>query len=127
MIKIIFDKLVRDKIPLKLKGSEIFYKKDMNTIKYILKKIHEELKELENAVQIENHENISYEIADLYEVLGSLVKFLKIDNINHYIKDKKEKNGSFEEYLIIDYIKMKDDSPFLAYYENNSDYKIIKE
>lgn len=101
-----YPKLVRDRIP------EIVFKKTVKKVKrrtlknnseylkYLFKKVVEEAKELEFALK---QGNIQEEIADIMEILDTIVKVksLKWPEIKNLQKEKRKKNGSFEKRIIL--------------------------
>lgn len=99
-----FNKLVRDKIP------EIISKNGSNpTIKVlngeeykiaIFEKLKEECAEV---ISAENKEHLTEELADLFEVIHSIIKNQDItfEEIEKVRLSKKEKRGGFDEKIFL--------------------------
>ncbi len=97
-------KLVRDKIPeiiaSKWEECEYHIASEEEYFKSLLEKVLEESIEVSKA---ENDTELKEEIADLYEVLDTLIKnknFYK-DEILEIQKAKRKKKGGFEKKIIL--------------------------
>ncbi len=101
-----YPKLVRDNIPQIIKdrnGEEVATRilaDDTEFLKYLLKKVVEESRELEFSLE---NGNMEEELADVYELLE---KILQHKNINKKIIDKIRsekiaKNGGFEKRILM--------------------------
>ena len=96
-----YNKLVRDKIVENIKNSG-------RNPSYRIIDNEEYLKELNKKLLEEAHEfveeNSIEELADVFEVIESIIKIknINIEEVRKYNKIKKEKNGSFDKkiYLI---------------------------
>jgi len=95
MKKIIYNKLVRDKIPeiIKKDGgtAKIIILKQKEFIKQLFKKLKEEVDELVKVKQ--EKKELSKEIGDIYEVIEAIIKNLKLNN-RRIIKLKNERRKS---------------------------------
>lgn len=97
-------KLVRDKIPeiiaSKWENCEYFIADDNSYETALLAKVLEEAIEVSKA---ETDENLKEEIADLYEVLDSLMKhkIFSHSEILEIQKSKREKKWGFEKRIIL--------------------------
>lgn len=101
-----YNKLVRDKIPEKIKkNNEIPVVEVLDDIQYLKElkiKLTEELNEYLSSGEIE-------ELADLQEVIYAILKYESID-INDFEKmrtDKVLKNGAFDKRLFLKDVKEK--------------------
>ena len=100
----IFNKLVRDKIPeiiLKNGGKpEVKILDDLAYLENLNKKLLEECNEVVNA---KNNEEELEELADVLEVIHSLIKALDIsfDKVEKIRLEKKEKRGGFDSKLFL--------------------------
>lgn len=98
--KIIYNKLVRDKIPEIIEKSgkfpeiEILDSESYNSA--LTKKMQEELDEYKENCDIE-------ELADLQEVINSILDFKKISKEDFYniVNEKQEKRGSFKKRIFL--------------------------
>ena len=105
MNEIVYDKLVRDNIPEKIKKDNatpiIRILNDKEYWEYLLKKDIEELEEVKNASTITE---IKKELADKLEILISMAKFngFTLDDIIKEAEIKRNKNGGFEKRLLLD-------------------------
>ncbi len=104
MAKIVYNKLIRDKIPevIERAGKE-FKTRVLNDEEYIekvLEKINEETQEL---IEAKGREEIINEIADVYEVIEALmaVKNISADEVKFTKKSKCDKSGAFKEKLLL--------------------------
>lgn len=100
MKTIIYNKLVRDKIPDIIKGSgkdcEIQILSDIEYLKMVDAKLDEELAEYHQDKNIE-------ELADLLEVIYAAAKArgYSLNELELIRKRKKEKNGAFEKRIML--------------------------
>ena len=98
-----YDKLVRDNIPQIIKESGkhcIIKKENSEQLKeYYLKKIKEEVLELENS---KNNEEIIEELSDIFEVLDGMINYLNIDPliVKNKKEEKKSKRGGFSNLIL---------------------------
>ncbi len=101
-----YDKLVRDNIPSIIENDNkkaiIRYVDDIEKKDYLLKKLQEEVDEFVLS-------NEPSEIADILEVIDTLISNLKLDKNEIYkIKEeKRRKNGGFEKNIILVEVKDK--------------------
>ena len=107
----IFNKLVRDKIPDKIRNNkEIAITRVLNDNEYkieLLKKLKEECNEV---IETKTSEELIEELADLYEVMVSIC-ILENKTINDVIKKadlKRDKRGSFEKRIFLEKTIKKD-------------------
>lgn len=100
MKEIIYDKLVRDKIPeiIEMSGKqcEIEILSDENYLEMIDKKLDEELAEYHNDKNIE-------ELADLLEVIYAATKArgYSIEELENIRAEKAEKRGGFDKKILL--------------------------
>ena len=99
-----YNKLVRDKIPQYIErkpGKKSTWKvlDDEEYIKELNKKLIEEANEF-----IEK--NSEEELADVLEVIESIVEYKKIsmDNVKEIQKNKREERGSFRDKIYLEYV-----------------------
>lgn len=104
-------KLVRDNIPTFIKSSgktPVFHIEEDETKKYnyLLNKIVEEAKEVKNST---NEDDLLHEIADVYEVILSILKFKghTFSDMQEIAKAKRTIRGSFDKFIILDRVKEK--------------------
>lgn len=107
----IYNKLVRDKIIdiIKSKGEKPVYR-TLNNEEYkieLIRKLTEELKELEEALKEGSKENILEESSDLLEVIKALNELnnYDIDDIIRCMNDKREKKGGFQLKLFLESVE----------------------
>lgn len=101
-----YPKLVRDNIPAIYKashGKEAKVKaigSDEEYLKFLLKKMVEEAKELEYSVKVENTQE---ELADIFEIIAAILdlKGWSLEDIVKVQKNKQAKNGGFEKRIIL--------------------------
>lgn len=99
----LYDKLIRDKIPQIIhknkKQCETYKEENKNKLlKYYLKKIEEELKEV---VASKSKEELIEELADLSEVMDGLLNNLNLKDSVLRAKDKKkEERGGFSNLIL---------------------------
>ena len=101
-----YPKLVRDNIPEiveKISGKKVrmqILEDDLEYLGYLLKKVEEEASELANA---EGRDHQAEEIADVMELLDTLVEFngMDWDEIKGIQKEKKVKRGGFEKRILM--------------------------
>jgi predicted house-cleaning noncanonical NTP pyrophosphatase (MazG superfamily) len=98
-------KLVRDNIPTIIHEKhgtlpETLILNDDGFEKYLKRKLVEESLE---ALNTEKTEDLTLEIADIYEVLDSLIEFKKIDKkkILETQTQKRNKNGGFKQKILL--------------------------
>ena len=103
---IIFNKLVRDKIPeiIKLDNSNPVVRiLDENEFKIeLIKKLREEMKEFIKAV--DEKEEAEKEIGDVYEVIDAIIETYNFDKdkIIEIKKERKEKRGGFAKKIFLE-------------------------
>jgi predicted house-cleaning noncanonical NTP pyrophosphatase (MazG superfamily) len=99
-----YPKLVRDRIPEKIKGKGLTAKTrtldDDEFLEYLLKKMIEESMELAHSLEKGNMEE---ELADVLELIGAILNFKgwTMENIISIQKEKREKNGGFEKKILL--------------------------
>lgn len=99
----LYDKLIRDKIPQMIhknkKQCETYKEEDKNKLlKYYVKKIEEELKEVASS---KSKEELIEELADLSEVIDGLLENLHLKDSVLKTKDKKkEERGGFSNLIL---------------------------
>ena len=108
-----YNKLIRDRIPEILDGKDIKYgihraETQDEYLAYLLKKVHEEATELQEAITNPHgamDNTIASEIGDLYEVLDALSKELGLDSdmIGAIQAEKLETNGGFADRIILEW------------------------
>ncbi len=96
----LYDKMIRDKIPEIIERSgKVCVLEQVSgekRLEYLLKKLLEEGKELQEAKNL-------YELADVAEVVESIRKELDVseEELKAAMKDKREKNGGFEKGIVL--------------------------
>ena len=99
--EILYNKLIRDKIPEIIENAgkeyEIHRADEQEYIEKLLLKVEEELAEFKEEPSIA-------EMADLFEVLDSVINYYDFDKqkIKNYQKKKRKERGGFEKQLILD-------------------------
>ncbi len=111
-MKKIYNKLVRDHIiniiNQQNKIVKYEYLNQQQYQYYLKKKLIEESNEVDSSL---NKEELIYELADVFEVIESLIKSYDI-NINDILKIKQEKaikNGSFHNKILLKYVEDKEE------------------
>lgn len=117
-------KLIRDKMPEIMRSMGLrVYERTVDAEEYIslLKlKLVEEATEVFNAKSLEE---ITEELADVYEVFLSLCKAQNIDFavIEKARIDKKEQKGGFDNRVYNKCVEIEASNPFIKYYLNNQE------
>ncbi|PTX17358.1 Predicted house-cleaning noncanonical NTP pyrophosphatase, all-alpha NTP-PPase (MazG) superfamily [Halanaerobium congolense] len=99
--EILYNKLIRDKIPEIIENAgkeyEIHRADEQEYIEKLLLKVEEELAEFKEEPSIA-------EMADLFEVLDSVINYYDFDKqkIKNYQKKKRKERGGFRKQLILD-------------------------
>jgi len=101
-----YPKLVRDNIPALYKartGKDAKIKtirSDEEFLKFLLKKMVEEARELEYSVKVGNTQE---ELADVLEIISAILdlKGWSLEGVTRVQKDKRDKNGGFEKRIIL--------------------------
>lgn len=101
-----YPKLVRDRIPEIIKkksGCDVptrILSDDKEFLKYLAKKLLEEVSELSYSL---THGNFAEETADILEIITAMlkVKNLTIEDIIAVQKEKREKNGGFKRRILM--------------------------
>ncbi len=107
----VYNKLVRDKIIDKIiNNNENPNFRYLNNEEYkieLIKKLGQEYKELKDAIDKENKEDILNESADVIEVIKSIVLLNNnsFDDIIHAMNQKKEKNGGFDKKIYLESVE----------------------
>lgn len=93
-----YNKLVRDKIPEILDSKGVSYEKriadDQEYLKELIKKLSEEVSEFKEAGDPE-------ELADVLEVIESLLKLPDYKETERIKVEKKEERGGFDQRIIL--------------------------
>lgn len=106
-MKIIYNKLVRDKIPEIIQGAgKVCETKILSNEEYLQmldNKLDEELKEYREAQNIE-------ELADLLEVLYAVTKArgYSIEQVEQVRVDKQKSRGGFEQKILLEWVEEKE-------------------
>ncbi len=114
-----FDKIIRDDIYEKLEKKCVTINKEKLSPQAfrsaLLDKLQEEVGELREAVI---KDDVQEEIADVLEVLRSLVTVAGLDweEVETFRKAKRERKGSFTTPIRIAHITLDDDHPDVAYF-----------
>lgn len=104
-MQIVFNKLVRDKIPEKIKNNgEIPYTRILNDEEYkteLIKKLEEEYLEVKEAP---NKQSLLEECADMMEVIFSIANLegASQEELLNIMKEKKEKRGGFDKRIFLE-------------------------
>lgn len=111
-------KLVRDKIPLlnqqQNAKSKLHVLNDVEFDRELKAKLLEESLEIQKS---DGREELVEEIADLYDVLQTLMQLHGISNeaIQEMLLEKHEERGAFAKRLFAEYVDIEDGSPLLDY------------
>lgn len=103
MKKIIYNKLIRDKIPEVIEKTggkyEISFLSKKRYEKELKKKLIEESKEVSRA----SKNDLTNELADILEITKSISEHYKLDfkNIEKYQNKKRRENGGFKKRLFL--------------------------
>lgn len=125
--KVMFDKLIRDKIPPLIEEVNYVHRvPEEKLVPYIVKKLLEESEEVKIAALhyiLGNYtrDKVIDELGDVLEVVDFLMQKLNICNDEVLLakEDKKKRLGGFDEGLILSFIEIWDDEPEK---ENVDDY-----
>ena len=99
--EILYDKLIRDKIPEIIENAgkkyEIHKADQKEYIKKLLLKVEEELAEFKEEPSIA-------EMADLFEVLDAIIDYYDFnrEDIKNYQENKRKERGAFKKQLILE-------------------------
>lgn len=108
MVKKIYKKLVRDKIPeiiIENNGKpKSVVLSDKRYLKELNKKLVEESRELQEA---SSKEDVLNELADVYELILSLAKAnnLQISKVISAAAEKRKRRGSFKKKVYLEYVE----------------------
>jgi predicted house-cleaning noncanonical NTP pyrophosphatase (MazG superfamily) len=100
-------KLVRDKIPDILESKDVLYTKRIldkpEFLRELVRKLHEETREVRKAVASAKHEQIIEELADVSEVIRALAQACGIDPafVEKTRKYKEIEKGGFEKRVFM--------------------------
>jgi|SRR3989344_8825155 len=98
MEKIIYNKLVRDKIPEILDAKNVFYEKRIASIEEykieLIKKLNEEIREFLEDESIE-------ELADIIEVIEAFKQLPEYTDVEFVRNKKKQEKGGFYKKIIL--------------------------
>lgn len=124
-------KLVRDKLDgiIRSQGHKVVVKKldRINLEKAILNKMPEEIREIGEAIDIGNRDEIVEELADLQSLINSLREVLEISESEVIETEamKSAKKGAFVEGVFIESVELNSDSDnyafWLKHFRDNSD------
>ena len=100
-----FPKLVRDKIPEIILNKEgrriktIILNKDIDYLRFLLKKIEEEANEVANA---KNKKHLAEELCDVMEIIDEILKLnnWSLDQIRGIQDEKREERGGFKKRIV---------------------------
>ncbi len=130
MKKFAFKKIIRDKLYQELlNDKKVIVDKKVLTKEEFLIQLKEKL--LEESLEVKNAntiEDLKEEIADVIEVINSILKFNKIEynEIEKYRQKKFFKKSGFENPIYINSISMEEDHPNINYLlENKEKYPEI--
>ena len=110
-MEIIYDKLVRDKIPeiIRLDNGTPYVRvlEDIDFWEYLIKKDSEELDEVKAAT---TKEEIKKELADKLELIIAMAEFngFTLQDIISEAEIKKEKRGGFQKRILLEKVIEKD-------------------
>lgn len=125
-----YDKLVRDKIPEKIKKSGGKVSQKMLGINnYIFELKKKFIEESEELMSTKNTNDALSEMADIQELIDNLLGALnyKSQDLKKIQKEKIKKNGSFKDRIYINYIKTDESFDWLEYHlKNKQKYPLIK-
>jgi predicted house-cleaning noncanonical NTP pyrophosphatase (MazG superfamily) len=124
-----FDKLIRSKLPARMKNEGVSVNSEsLSADKYIIqlkKKIIEEALEVQEA---SSKEELTTELADVMEVIHAIAvaSNISLDEIESAKSEKLEVNGDFQPENYINYIEVAEDNrKVIEYLENkNRPYKL---
>lgn len=115
MRKIPYNKLVRDNIPdildeLNIKCQYRYLTDEKEIVKYLVKKVLEEAKEIVDAYQ--NKGDLIEEINDISLVLEELqyicFKHVSVDEVTRKAVEKDCKKGKFNNYVVLEVVEYED-------------------
>lgn len=125
MRKFKFGKLVRDKIVEDTIANGIKPKWEvLSDRKYLIELKNKILEEAQEVPASKNNEHLVEELADVQEVIDSILEFLKVskNDFNKIKSEKNKKRGSFKKRHYIDYVETSDEvTKWVKYYLDNSD------
>lgn len=101
--KIVYNKLVRDRIPKIIESTGKTYELHVADKNEYVAKLHEKLSE--ESKEFLETPNVE-EMADILEVIDTLIDFYDLDRelIKQYKENKNSNRGSFKEKYILDYV-----------------------
>ncbi|MCP3659294.1 MAG: nucleoside triphosphate pyrophosphohydrolase [Bacteroidetes bacterium] len=120
----LFNKIIRDKLYKRLSDKNIkINQKELDKAEFteeLKNKLSEEALEVK---ETKNREELTEEIADVLEVIYSLLKLQKIDlkEIEEYRQKKYEDKGGFETPVLINSISLELEHPDISYYLNKKE------
>ena len=111
--------LVRDKMVEKMESDGILvdYKK-LNQEDYITALRKKIVEESQKVADEGDREKLIYELADLREVVQTLMRTLEIteSEISEAQSKKREKSGGFKEKHFTNFVEIENDNPVIEYY-----------
>jgi predicted house-cleaning noncanonical NTP pyrophosphatase (MazG superfamily) len=126
MPRFLIKKLIRDKLAElpEMKGVQTLNDSDYQS--ELKKKVLEEAQEISSSQSLED---VREEIADMMEVLESLMNSYNIskEQVLQIQKEKRQAKGGFEKRLYVDYAEVSDNAPSLKIYMAQPDkYPVLK-
>jgi len=125
-----YAKLVRDKIPEKIKKSGgSVNQKILNSSQYLHALKTKLIEEGQELVSAKRPNEILDELADIQEIIDNLLLALKskAQDLKKIQKEKNKKNGSFRAKIYINHITTDETFDWLEYHLKNKDkYPLIK-
>jgi predicted house-cleaning noncanonical NTP pyrophosphatase (MazG superfamily) len=129
MKKILFNKLVRDKIPDFLENKGTLVEKTVLSDDAVFDRaLREKLAEESHEVRLaDSKDALIEELADLQEVIDTLLLLNTIQKseIELAQSKKRETKGGFEKRIFVSEITCEDENPMLLYYQRNK-YNILE-
>ena len=118
--KLVRDKIVESMIQNKQVPTGIRVLSDSEFTKELLKKLGEEVTELQ---QIDDKEKLLEELVDVIEILNYLKKDLNLSasEISAKIAAKKKTHGGFDNRVFVESVGVLENSEWVAYFKKNED------
>jgi 8-oxo-dGTP diphosphatase len=119
----VYSKLVRNKILDDMLRQKELVRYHILDDRQYLRELQKKILEETSEIDIENNEKLLSELADLQEVINSMLSAInKKPKDLKAIQDKKNAQfGSFDKKVYIDTVAVSDDNPWISYLEENSD------
>jgi predicted house-cleaning noncanonical NTP pyrophosphatase (MazG superfamily) len=118
------DKLIRDKLPeiMRASGIEVF-ERIMEKDEYLKRLKDKLIEEAKEVVASGSEEEIREELADLLEVMSTLLRVYGIEfvDIQQAADQKRAEKGGFDAKIYLAFVEIEESNPRFEYYRDHPD------